>query len=86
MLMKTLDVIMTQDTNIRIRNLRRRRKYIRKRRKNAYFFLLNLQATVMSAFRDRRLWVKLRSTDWWDTYVRKSFMDSEFKGDFRVTR
>ncbi|MCI4392537.1 hypothetical protein PGIGA_G00147060 [Pangasianodon gigas] len=36
--------------------------------------------------RTRRLWMRVRSKDWWDNVVLHHFTDEEWKENFRMTR
>lgn len=68
----------TDEINLRRRHLRRKR------------FVLLLSTVVLNSikliFRERRLWQKVRSSEWWDRIVIETWCAKEWKDNLRVDR
>ncbi|GFY77987.1 hypothetical protein TNIN_381271 [Trichonephila inaurata madagascariensis] len=48
-------------------------------------FLTSIYVSLNAAYRERRMWAKVRSSEWWERVVLQSW-DDDFKENFRVSR
>lgn len=64
---------------------RRMRRFCRNQRQLLFFFL-SLVLTSIAVTRERALWSKARSSDWWDRIVNQTFDDNNWRENFRMSR
>ncbi|GFX71565.1 PRE_C2HC domain-containing protein [Trichonephila clavipes] len=48
-------------------------------------FLTSIYVSMNAAYRERRMWAKVRSSGWWERIVLQSWDDDDFKENFRVS-